>query len=34
MADQKLNSNINSGEIRYLAVPDITDYNLVYNLDI
>ena len=26
MADQKLNLNINFGEIRYLGVPDITDY--------
>ena len=26
MADQKLNLNINLGEIRYLEVPDITDY--------
>ena len=28
MADQKLNLNINLGEIRYLQVPDITDYKL------
>ena len=28
MADQKLNLNINLGEIRYLKVPDITDYKL------
>ena len=26
MADQKLNLNINLGKIRYLEVPDITDY--------
>ena len=30
MADQKLNFNINLGEIRYLEVPDITDYKLVF----
>ena len=30
MADQKLNFNINLGEIRYLGVPDITDYKLVF----
>ena len=30
MADQKLNFNINSGEIRYLEVPDITDYKFVF----
>ena len=28
MADQKLKLNINLGEIRYLGVPDITDYKL------
>ena len=26
MTDQRLNLNINLGEIRYLRVPDITDY--------
>ena len=26
MADQKLNLNVNLGEIRYLKVPDITNY--------
>ena len=30
MADQKLSFNINLGEIRYLEVPDITDYKLVF----
>ena len=30
MADQKLNFNMNLGEIRYLEVPDITDYKLVF----
>ena len=29
MTDQKLNLNMNSGEIRYLGVPDIIDYKLV-----
>ena len=28
MADRKLNLCINLGEIRYLGVPDITDYKL------
>ena len=31
IADQKLNLNINLGEIRYLGVPDITDYKLEHN---
>ena len=30
MADQKLNLNINLGEIWYLEVSDITDYKLVF----
>ena len=30
MAGQKLNLNITLGEIRYLEVPDITDYKLVF----
>ena len=30
MADQKLNLNINFGEIWYLGVPDITDYRLQF----
>ena len=30
MADHKLNLNINLGEIRYLGVPDITDYKLEF----
>ena len=34
MADQKLNLNINLGEIRYLEVPDIIDYKLDYDLEI
>ena len=29
MADQKLNSNINLGEIWYVEVPDITDCKLL-----
>ena len=28
MADQKLNLNVNLGEIQYLGIPDITDYKL------
>ena len=31
MADQKLNLNINLGEIRYFGVPDIIDYKLVHD---
>ena len=34
MADQKLNSHINLGEIWYLGVPDITDYKLVHDSEI
>ena len=34
MADQKLNSNVNLGEIRYLGVRDITDYELVDDSEI
>ena len=34
MADQKLDSNLNSGEIWYLGVPDIIDYWLVHNSEI
>ena len=30
MVGQKLNLNINLGEIRYLEVPDITDYKLMF----
>ena len=30
MADQKLNSNINLGEMLYLEVPDITDCKLLH----
>ena len=30
MADQQLNLNINLGEIRYLGVPDVTDYRLEF----
>ena len=30
MAEQKLNLNINLGEIRYLEIPDITDYILEF----
>ena len=30
MADQRLNLNINLGEIWYLEVPDITDYKFVF----
>ena len=33
MTDQKLNLNINLGEIRYLEVPDIIDYKLAHNLE-
>ena len=29
MADQKLNFNINLDEIRYLGVPEITDYKFI-----
>ena len=31
MTDQKLNLNINLGQIRYLKVPDIINYTLVDN---
>ena len=31
MTDQKLNLNISWGEIRYLEVPDIINYELVKN---
>ena len=31
MANQKLNSNINLGEIRHLEVPDIINYKLVHD---
>ena len=31
MANQKLNLNVNLGEIRYLGVLDITDYKLEHN---
>ena len=31
MADQKLNSNINLGEMWYLEVPDITDCKLLHD---
>ena len=34
MTDQKLNSNINLGEIRYLEVPDIIDYKWVHDSEI
>ena len=34
MTDQNLNLNINLGEIRYLEVPDIIDYKLVYHSEI
>ena len=30
MANQKLNLNINLGEIRYLEVPDVIDYKLEF----
>ena len=30
MADQKLNLNINLGDIRYVGVPNITDYKLEF----
>ena len=30
MSDQKFNLNINLGEIRYLGVPEITDYKLQF----
>ena len=30
MAEQKLNLNINLGEIRYLVVPNFTDYKLEF----
>ena len=30
MAGQKLNLNINFGEIRYLGVPDVTNYELEF----
>ena len=34
MTDWKLNSNIKLGEIRYLGVPDIIDYELVHDSEI
>ena len=34
MTDQKLNLNMNLGEIRYLGVPDIINYKLVHDLEI
>ena len=34
MTDQKLNLNINLGEIRYLEVPDIIDYKWVHDSEI
>ena len=34
MADRKLNSNMNLGEIWYLGVPDITDYKSVHDVEI
>ena len=34
MTDQKLNLNINLGEIRYLEVSDIIDYKLVHDSEI
>ena len=33
MTDQKLNLNINLREIRYLWVPDFTDYKLEFKTD-
>ena len=30
MVDRQFNLNINLGEIRYLGVPDITDYKLEF----
>ena len=32
MTDQKLSSNINLGEIRYLGVSEITDYKLEFKV--
>ena len=34
MTDQKLNLNMNLGEIRYLGVPDIINYKLVHDSEI
>ena len=34
MTDQKLNLNINSGEIQYLKVLDIIDYKWAHNSEI
>ena len=34
MTDQKLNLNINLGEIRYLEVPDIIDYKWFHESEI
>ena len=34
MTDQKLNLNMNLGEIRYLDVPDIIDYKWVHDSEI
>ena len=34
MTDWKLNLNIKLGEIRYLGVPDISDYKLVHDSEI
>ena len=34
MTDQKLNLNINWGEIQYLKVPDIIDYKWVHDSEI
>ena len=31
MTNQKLNSNINLGEIRYLEAPEIINYKLFHN---
>ena len=31
MTDQKLNLNINIGEIWYLGVPDIINFKLIYH---
>ena len=34
MTEQKLNLNINLGEIRYLKFPDIIDYKWVHDSEI
>ena len=34
MTDQKLNVNMNLGEIRHLGIPNIIDYKLVHDSEI